>query len=138
MSGEQQGPQLLAPAGWSPPRGYSHGMVAAGRVVTLAGQIGWNPATAAFDEDDLVAQVGQALRNVATLVREAGGEPRHVVRLTWFLVGRDAYLARQAEIGRVYRDVFGRHYPAMSVVFVSGLVEARALVEIEATAVLPA
>jgi enamine deaminase RidA (YjgF/YER057c/UK114 family) len=137
MSDDLHGPHVLTPAGWSPPRGYSHGMLATGRVLALAGQIGWNPVTSAFDDDDLVVQVGQALRNVATLVREAGGEPRHVVRMTWFLTSRDAYLARQADIGVAYREVFGRHFPAMSVVIVSGLVEPRALVEIEATAVLP-
>src|SRR5689334_20004389 len=127
----------LSPAGWAAPRGYSHGVVATGQVVMLAGQIGWNPATSRFESDDLVAQVGQALANVAALVREAGGQPSDVVRLTWFVTDRDAYLARQAELGQAYRAVFGRHFPPMSVVIVSGLVESRALVEIEATAVLP-
>ncbi|MEO7455781.1 MAG: RidA family protein [Gemmatimonadaceae bacterium] len=127
----------LAPAGWAPAKGYANGMVAQGRIVALAGQIGWNPATAAFESDDLVAQVRQALANVATLVREAGGEPAHVIRLTWFLTDRDGYLSRQAEIGAAYREVMGRHFPAMSVVIVAGLIESRALVEIEATAVLP-
>jgi enamine deaminase RidA (YjgF/YER057c/UK114 family) len=131
-------PHPLAPAGWAAPRGYSHGMVATGRIVALAGQIGWDPVTAQFASNDIVAQVAQALRNVAALVREAGGEPASVVRLTWYLTERDGYLARQKEIGEVYREIFGRHFPAMSVVIVSALVETRALVEIEATAVLPA
>lgn len=129
--------KVLSPDGWAAPRGYSHGVVASGRMVALAGQIGWDPRTGAFEHDDLVAQVRQALENVAELVRAAGGEPAHVVRLTWFLTDRDGYLARQAEIGQAYRAVFGRHFPPMSVVIVSALVEARALVEIEATAVLP-
>lgn len=130
-------PRAIAPAGWAAPKGYSHGMLATGRVLSLAGQIGWDPVTAQFESNDLVVQVGQALRNVVALVREAGGEPGHVVRLTWFITERDAYLSRQKEIGHAYREVFGRHFPPMSVVIVSGLVETRALVEIEATAVLP-
>ena len=130
--------RTLTPANWAAPRGYSHGVVAHGGIVSLAGQIGWDPVTAQFASNDMVEQIAQALRNVVTLVREAGGEPGHVTRLTWFITDRDAYLARQAEIGQAYREVFGRHYPPMSVVIVSALVETRALVEIEATAVLPA
>ncbi len=130
------GSRTLAPADWAKPHGYSHGVVT-GRIVALAGQIGWNPVTARFENEDLVAQIAQALRNVVTLLREAGCGPAHVVRLTWFLTDRDAYLARQVEIGRAYREVFGRQFPPMSVVIVSALIESRALVEIEATAVLP-
>ena len=128
---------VLSPAGWAPAKGYANGMVATGRIVALAGQVGWNPSTAAFESDDLVDQVRQALANVAALVREAGGQPADVVRLTWYLTGRDGYLARQADIGAAYREVMGRHFPAMSVVIVAGLIERRALVEIEATAVIP-
>ena len=129
--------RALEPLGWLPPRGYTNGVVASGQVVVLAGQIGWNPATATFETDDFVLQVRQALANVATLLGEAGAEPRHLVRLTWFVTNRAAYLAAQREIGLVYRDVMGKTYPPMSVVVVSALIEARALVEIEATAVLP-
>ena len=128
----------LAPSGWAAPRGYANGVVTSGRVVALAGQIGWNPATAAFDTDDFVAQVRQALENVAMLLSEAGAEPKHLVRLTWFITDRAAYLASQREIGQAYRELMGKHYPPMSVVVVAGLIEDRAKVEIEATAVLPA
>jgi enamine deaminase RidA (YjgF/YER057c/UK114 family) len=127
----------LAPRGWAAPRGYANGIVASGRVVALAGQIGWNPASATFETDDFVAQTRQALENVAILLNEAGAEPRHLVRLTWFITDRSAYLAAQREIGQVYRELMGKHYPPMSVIVVAGLIEERARVEIEATAVLP-
>ena len=130
--------RALEPLGWLPPRGYANGVVASGQVVALAGQIGWNPATATFETDDFVLQVRQALANVTTLLREAGAEPRHLVRLTWFITDRAAYLAAQREIGVAYREIMGKTYPPMSVVVVSALIEERALVEIEATAVLPA
>ncbi|MDB4889953.1 MAG: Endoribonuclease [Gemmatimonadetes bacterium] len=129
--------KVLAPKGWAAPRGYANGVVASGRVVALAGQIGWNPATTTFESDDFVAQVRQALENVAMLLSEAGAEPQHLVRLTWFITDRIAYLSAQREIGLVYREVLGRNYPPMSVVIVAGLIEERAMVEIEATAVLP-
>jgi enamine deaminase RidA (YjgF/YER057c/UK114 family) len=129
--------KVLSPKGWAAPRGYANGVVASGRVVALAGQIGWNPATTTFETDDFVAQVRQALENVAMLLSEAGAEPQHLVRLTWFITDRTAYLSAQREIGLVYREVIGRHYPPMSVVVVAGLIEERAMVEIEATAVLP-
>ncbi len=127
----------LDPVGWLPPRGYANGVVASGRLVVLAGQIGWNPASGTFETDDFVLQVRQALANIAVLLGEAGAEASHLVRLTWFITDRDAYLAAQREIGEAYRDIMGRHYPPMSVVMVSALMEGRALVEIEATAVLP-
>jgi enamine deaminase RidA (YjgF/YER057c/UK114 family) len=130
--------KVLSPKGWAAPRGYANGVVASGRVVALAGQIGWNPATTTFESDDFVAQVRQALENVAMLLREAGAEPQHLVRLTWFITDRNAYLSAQKEIGQVYREVIGRQYPPMSVVIVAGLIEERAMVEIEATAVVPA
>jgi enamine deaminase RidA (YjgF/YER057c/UK114 family) len=129
--------KVLSPQGWAPPRGYANGVVASGRIIALAGQIGWNPATTTFESDDFVAQVRQALENVVMLLREAGAEPQHLVRLTWFITDRKAYLAAQREIGVVYREVIGRQYPPMSVVVVAGLIEERAMVEIEATAVLP-
>jgi enamine deaminase RidA (YjgF/YER057c/UK114 family) len=129
--------RFLSPDGWAPARGYANGVEAAGRTVWLAGQIGWNPATGAFETDDFVEQVELALRNIAAVLAEAGAEPAHVVRMTWYVVDREAYLTRAKEIGTVYRTVFGRHFPAMSAIMVAGLVEPRALVEIEATAVVP-
>jgi enamine deaminase RidA (YjgF/YER057c/UK114 family) len=129
--------RALHPREWAPPRGYVDGVVASGRLVVLAGQIGWDPRTAAFESDDFVAQVRQTLANVARLLDEAGTEPRHLVRLTWFVTDRAAYLSSRREIGAAYREVIGMHYPPMSVVFVSALVEERAKVEIEATAVVP-
>jgi enamine deaminase RidA (YjgF/YER057c/UK114 family) len=128
----------LSPHGWAAPRGYTNGIVASGRVVALAGQVGWNPATSAFETDDLTGQTRQALENIAMLLSEAGAEPRHLVRLTWFITDRAAYLAAQRDIGQAYRELMGKHYPPMSVVVVAGLIEERAKVEIEATAVLPA
>lgn len=129
--------RIVAPPGWAPPRGYADGISATGRQVVLSGQIGWNPATNTFDSDDFAEQAAQALRNVATLLREAGAEPRHLVRLTWYVTSRGEYMAARRELGRAYRDVLGAYYPAMSVVVVAGLLEERAKVEVEATAVVP-
>lgn len=103
----------------------------------VAGQIGWNPATCRFESDDFVEQCATALRNVCAVLDAAGAAPHHVVRLTWFIADKAAYLDGLARLGEAYRDVMGRHYPAMSVVQVSALVEDRARVEIEATAVVP-
>lgn len=128
---------ILQPEGWAKPRGYANGTAASGRLVFTAGQIGWNPATCEFETDDFAAQVGQTLRNVAAVLAEAGARPEHVTRLTWYVTDRAAYLAAGRALGEAYRAVFGRHYPAMAVVVVAALVEARALVEIEATAVVP-
>ena len=129
--------RLLQPDGWDSPRGYANGVVAQGRLVLLAGQIGWNPATCTFETDDFAGQCQQALANVLALLTEAGATPQHLVRLTWFITDRAAYVAAQKELGRAYRELFGKHYPAMSVVVVAGLMEERAQVEIEATAVIP-
>ena len=129
---------LLLPDGWTPPRGYANGLVTSGRLITLAGQIGWNPVTCAFDAHDFTGQVRQALGNIVTLLRVAGAEPSHLVRLTWFITDRDAYHAAREPVGAAYREVIGRQYPPMSVVIVAGLIEPGALVEIEATAVMPA
>ncbi len=139
MREEPEGPelQLLQPGGWLPPKGYANGVAARGRIVFVAGQIGWDPATGEFTSDNLAAQTRQALANVMAVLRAAGAEPRHTARMTWYITNRRAYLDAQREIGRVYRGVFGRHFPAMSVVVVAGLLEERALVEIEATAVVP-
>lgn len=130
-------PRVLRPEGWPRPSGYSDGVTASGRLVVLAGQIGWNPLTAKFETDQLTAQIRQALTNVVALLADAGAEPRHIVRMTWFVTDRDAYMGARREIGAAYREVIGPHYPPMSLVFVTALVEARAKVEIEATAVVP-
>ena len=128
---------ILQPEGWAAPVGYTNGMAVEGRQIFLAGQVGWNPATCQFETDDLAAQVRQALENIASLLRAAGAEPVHLVRLTWFITDKAAYLAARREIGKAYRDVIGRHFPPMSLVVVAALLEDRALVEIEATAVVP-
>lgn len=128
---------VLQPTAWPRPRGYANGVAAQGRQVFVAGMVGWN-AEQAFESDDLVAQVRQALANVRAVLEEAGAKPEHMVRMTWYLVDRADYLARNREIGAAYRDVMGAHYDvAMSAVEVRGLMEARAKVEIEVTAVVP-
>jgi enamine deaminase RidA (YjgF/YER057c/UK114 family) len=128
--------QTLNPEGWPRPSGYANGVVATGKLVVLAGQIGWNPETLQFEADDIVSQTRQALENVLTLLREADATPADLLRLTWYVTSRDEYVSARREIGEVYRDVIGPIYPAMSVIVVSGLVEPRAKVEIEATAVI--
>ncbi|HEX4262295.1 MAG TPA: RidA family protein [Acetobacteraceae bacterium] len=128
--------RILQPPHWPRPSGYANGIAARGETVFLGGQIGWD-AEKKFAEG-MAAQVGQALRNIVTVLAEAGGEPADIVRLTWFVTDLDAYRAATGAIGEAYRRVMGRHFPVMSVVEVRGLVEPGALVEIEATAVLPA
>jgi enamine deaminase RidA (YjgF/YER057c/UK114 family) len=128
--------RVLQPPGWPRPRGYANGVVAEGRLVFVAGQIGWD-ASGAFASSDLAGQVRQALANVLAVLAEAGGRPEHVTRLTWYVVDREEYLASTRGIGVAYRELMGGHYPAMAVVQVAGLVEAKARVEIEATAVVP-
>jgi len=128
--------QVLQPPGWAAPRGYANGVAASGRQVFVAGQIGWN-AQNVFVSDDLVAQVRQALANVRAVLAEAGAAPEHLVRLTWYLVDKKEYLARAREIGAAYREVIGHYGVAMSAVQVVALIEDRAKVEIEATAVIP-
>jgi enamine deaminase RidA (YjgF/YER057c/UK114 family) len=128
--------QILHPPGWAPARGYSNGVVATGRLVFLGGQIGWD-GQQRFVSDDFIAQTEQALRNIVAVLAEAGGGPEHIVRLTWYVVDREAYLARQKELGQAYRAVMGKHFPAMTMVQVTGLAEAEAKIEIEATAVIP-
>ena len=128
--------RALQPPGWPRPKGYANGIEASGRLVFVAGQIGWDE-TGAFPSAELAGQVRQTLSNVLAVLAEAGAGPEHVVRLTWYVTDRDEYLASQKEIGLAYREVMGRHYPAMAVVAVNGLIEAAAKVEIEATAVLP-
>jgi enamine deaminase RidA (YjgF/YER057c/UK114 family) len=130
--------RILQPRAWAMPKGYANGVAARGEWVVLAGQIGWN-AQCQFESDDLVAQVGQALANVKALLAEAGCGPEHIVRMTWYLVDKREYLARGRDIGAVYREVLGREYGvAMTAVQVADLIEDRAKVEIEVTAVRPA
>jgi enamine deaminase RidA (YjgF/YER057c/UK114 family) len=131
----ETGQRVLQPASWARPRGYANGIAAVGETIFLAGQIGWD-AEGRFAEG-LANQVGQALTNIVTLLAEAGAEPQHLVRLTWFVIDLRAYRENQLTVGAAYRRVIGRHFPAMSVIGVSELVEQAALVEIEATAVLP-
>ena len=128
--------KVLQPPGWATPKGYANGLAARGTFVAIGGQIGWNAAQA-FESDDFVVQARQALANIVAVLAEAGGRPEHIVRLTWYVVDRDEYAGSLRDLGRAYRDVMGRHYPAMTAVEVSRLVEARARVEIEATAIVP-
>jgi enamine deaminase RidA (YjgF/YER057c/UK114 family) len=127
--------EILQPPGWARPRGYANGVAATGRQVFVAGQIGWD-AQQRFASDDFAAQVRQALANVVAVLACAGAGPEHIVRMTWYVTSRDEYNAALAEIGVSYRELIGRNYPAMSVVVVAGLLEPRAKVEIEATAVI--
>jgi enamine deaminase RidA (YjgF/YER057c/UK114 family) len=128
--------QLLHPRHWAKAKGFSNGVAAEGRQVFVAGQIGWN-AQQQFESDDFVAQVGQALANVVAVLAEAGAGPQHLVRLNWYVTDKREYLSRLREVGEAYRRVIGLHFPAMTLVQVVALVEDRAKVEIEATAVLP-
>ena len=128
--------ETVQPPHWAAPKGYANGVVATGKQLFIAGQIGWN-AQAQFETDDFVAQVEQSLRNVCDVLKAAGGEPKHLVRLNWYVTDKAAYVAHQREIGEAYRRVLGRNFPAMTLLVVAGLLEPRAKVEIEATAVLP-
>jgi enamine deaminase RidA (YjgF/YER057c/UK114 family) len=128
--------ERLHPAAWKTPVGYANGVLADGRLVFLGGQIGWN-GDQEFETDDFVEQIEQALRNITAILAEAGAGPEHLVRLTWFVLDKQEYLARLKEVGAAYRAVLGKNFPAMSLVQVAGLVEDRAKVEIEATAVIP-
>jgi enamine deaminase RidA (YjgF/YER057c/UK114 family) len=127
--------QVLQPAGWPRPKGYSNGMAAEGRQVFVAGQVGWDEQQQ-FPET-LAEQVRQTLKNIVAVLNEAGASPEHIVRLTWYVTSRDEYYAELAQIGAVYREIMGRHFPTMAVVQVVALMEAKAKVEIEATAVVP-
>lgn len=128
--------KLLQPPEWLAPKGYANGIAARGTMVFVGGQIGWN-AQQQFESDDFVAQTRQALLNILAVLRAANAGPEHMVRMTWYIVDRDEYLARLKDLGAVYREVIGRNFPTMSCVEVSRLVEARAKVEIEVTAVVP-
>jgi len=126
----------LQPPGWAPPKGYANGVAARGTLVFVGGQIGWNAAQQ-FESDDFIAQTRQTLLNVRAVLEAGGAGPEHLVRLTWYVVDRREYNARLKELGVVYREVMGKHFPAMACVQVAGLMEERARIEIEATAVVP-
>jgi enamine deaminase RidA (YjgF/YER057c/UK114 family) len=128
--------QFLQPPDWAPPKGYANGIAARGTLVFVGGQIGWN-GEQQFESDDFIAQTKQALQNVHAVLACAGAGPEHMVRMTWYITDRDEYNARLRELGAVYREVMGKCFPAMTCVEVSRLVEARAKVEIEVTAVVP-
>jgi len=136
MKDERSPHALLHPRNWKMTKGYANGVAAQGRLIFMAGQIGWN-AEQRFESRDFVAQTRQALQNVIAILREAGGRPQHITRLTWFVVDKNEYLSRLAEVGETYRSVMGKHFPAMTMVQVGALVEDGARVEIEATAVVP-
>ena len=128
--------EFLQPKGWSRPRGYSNGIAASGRMVFVSGMVGWD-ADGVFHTDDFAGQVRQALMNIVAVLAEGGAKPEHIVRMTWYVLDKKEYVAAYPEIGVAYRDLIGRHFPTMSAVQVAGLVEDRARVEIEVTAVVP-
>lgn len=128
--------QILQPPGWPRPKGYSNGIEAEGRLIFVAGQVGWDEQER-FRATDFPGQFEQALRNILAVLAEGGAGPEHVVRMTWYVTDKQAYLGNLKQIGAIYRDLMGRNYPVMSVVIVAGLVEDGALIEIEATAVVP-
>jgi enamine deaminase RidA (YjgF/YER057c/UK114 family) len=134
--GARSGLAFHEPDGWARPLGYANAVSAAGRVVFLAGQVGWDPTTSEFHSDQFLDQVRQALTNVVTALTAAGARADEITRLVWYITDRDAYVRHRREIGASYREIIGRHFPAMSVVVVRGLIESRAQVEIEATAVI--
>lgn len=127
---------ILQPEGWARPRGYSNGVAATGKTVCVSGMIGWD-AQCQFHTDDFAGQTRQALQNIVDVLAEANAKPEHIVRMTWYVVDKKEYLAAAKEIGAAYRELIGRHYPAMTAVQVSALVEDRARVEIEVTAIVP-
>ena len=129
--------QVILPPGWPRPRGYANGVSASGRMLFIAGMIGWD-AQGVFHSDDFAAQARQALRNIADVLREAGGQPEHIVRMTWYVTDKREYLAAGKEIGLAFREIIGSYNAAMTAVEVKALIEDRAKVEIEATAVIPA
>ena len=128
--------KLLQPRGWKPPVGYANGIAASGTIVFVAGQVGWD-ADQVFHSEDLAPQFQQALQNVLAVLAEAGAGPEHICRMTAYCCDKPAYLAARAELGRIWRRLMGRHYPAMSMIFVSDLLDAPGKIELEATAVIP-
>lgn len=129
--------EILHPEGWKAAKGYANGVAAEGRKIYVGGQIGWN-ADQIFESHDFLGQMEQTLRNILAVVEAGGGTAEHIVRLTWYITDKKEYIARQKEVGAIYRKVMGRHFPAMAMVQVAGLMEDEALIEIEATAVIPA
>jgi enamine deaminase RidA (YjgF/YER057c/UK114 family) len=129
--------QVLLPAGWKRPSGYSNGIAAQGRMVFVAGQIGWDE-NYAFTDESMAGQVAQTLRNTIAVLAEAAAAPQNIVRMTWYITSRREYLAQREEIGKAWMEIIGKHFPAMAVVEVSALIESSAKVEIETTAVVPA
>ena len=128
--------RILQPPDWAKPRGYSNGVAASGQIVFISGQIGWD-ANNKFQTTNFVEQARQALLNIVAILAEAGGNPQHIMRLTWYVVDKQEYLECGKELGAVYREIMGNHYPAMTAVQVTALIEDEARVEIEATAVIP-
>ncbi|TMM49302.1 RidA family protein [Sulfitobacter sabulilitoris] len=127
---------IIHPEGWKAAKGYANGVVASGRMVFVGGQIGWT-ADQVFEAHDFIGQMEQTLLNIRAVVVAAGGDVEHITRLTWYVTDKADYLAKQREVGKTYQKVFGKHFPAMTMVVVNALVEDEALLEIEATAVLP-
>jgi len=128
--------EILQPEGWAKPRGYANGIAASGRMVFVSGMVGWD-ADSVFHTDDFAGQVRQALQNIVAVLAEGGAKPEHIVRMTWYVLDKKEYVAAYPEIGAAYRELIGRHFPTMSAVQVAGLIEDRARVEIEVTAVVP-
>jgi enamine deaminase RidA (YjgF/YER057c/UK114 family) len=128
--------EILQPEGWAKPRGYANGIAASGRMVFVSGMVGWD-ADSVFHTDDFAGQVRQALQNIVAVLAEGGAWPEHIVRMTWYVLDKKEYVAAYPEIGVAYRELIGRHFPTMSAVQVAGLIEDRARVEIEVTAVVP-
>ncbi len=129
------GNKIVQPEGWAPAKGYANGILTEGKTLYIGGQIGWN-SEKIFEEKDFIGQMEQVLKNIKEIVEAAGGRVENVVRLTWFIIDKGDYMANQSAVGAAYRRVFGRHFPAMSVVVVKELIEDEALIEIEATAEL--
>ena len=128
--------KILEPPGWASPKGYSNGVAARGTLVFVAGQVGWDPQQR-VEPGGFVAQASRALSNIVAILAQAGARPEHIARMTWYVVDKDEYLASLRDLGKAYREIIGRHYPAMTAVQVAGLVEEGARVEIEATAIVP-
>ncbi len=128
--------KILLPDGWTPPKGYSQGVIAEGRQIFVSGQIGWDE-TGTFQSNDFAEQTGQTLRNILTILNAANAGAEHITRMTWFITDKKEYLASLKSLGQIYREEMGHHYPVMSVVEVNALIEDKAKVEIEATAVIP-
>jgi enamine deaminase RidA (YjgF/YER057c/UK114 family) len=129
--------QILQPPGWPRAKGYSNGIAVEGKMVFVAGEIGWNPVTEKIEVDSFAGQLKQALENTVAILAEAGAKPEHIVRMTWFITDKKEYLASLREVGAAYRDVIGKHYPVMAAIEIKGLMEPGAKIEIETTAIIP-